>query len=328
MKEILVLAEHRMGVLRDITYEMLSKARDLAEKASAEMAAVLLGQDVDDFGEELSRRADKVLVIDDAHLKDFNAEAYQKVLSNLIDERRPALTMIGNTSFGMDLAPALAIELGIPLATDCIDVELGKGAVKVTRQIYGGKINTDVSLRKSDSYLVTIRPATFEATETAPVKGEIVRLDPPPGLNFEYKKFIGYVEPPPGEVDIAEADILVSVGRGIREEKNMPIIKELAVAIRGEVGCSRPIVDKDWLPKERQVGSSGKTVKPKLYVAVGISGSFQHVMGMKSSSIIVAINKDPKAPIFRIADYGVVDDLFKIVPALTQKLQELKQSAS
>lgn len=328
MNEILVLAEHRMGALRDITFEMLSKGRDLADNSGAELVAIILGQDEDGFTEKLAEKADKVLVVEDVDLKDFNAEAYQKVLSNLIDEHRPTLTMIGNTSFSMDLAPALAVELGIPLATDCIDVELNEGSVKVTRQIYGGKINTEVLLQKSDSYLITIRPATFEVTDTAPIKGEIIKVDPLPGLSFEYKKFVGYVEPPPGEVDIAEADILVSIGRGIRDEKNMPIIKELAAVLKGEVGCSRPIVDKDWLPKERQVGSSGKTVKPKLYVAVGISGSFQHVMGMKSSGLIVAINKDSKAPIFRIADYGVVDDLFKIVPALTQKLQDFKQLTS
>ena len=145
-------------------------------------------------------------------------------------------------------------------------------------------------------------------------------------MDVEQKRFVEYVEPPPGEVDIAEADVLVSIGRGIKDEKNLPMIQELAGSLKGEVGCSRPIVDKDWLPKDRQVGSSGKTVKPKLYIAAGISGSFQHVMGMKGAGLIIAINKDPKAPIFRIADYGVVDDMFKILPALNQKIQELKQS--
>ena len=138
---------------------------------------------------------------------------------------------------------------------------------------------------------------------------------------MEDKRFVEYVEPPLGEVDIAEAEVLVSIGRGIKDEKNLPLIQELAGALKGEVGCSRPIVDKDWLPKDRQVGSSGKTVKPKLYIAAGISGSFQHVMGMKGAGLIVAINKDPKAPIFRVADYGVVEDLFKISNALKENLK-------
>jgi len=232
---------------------------------------------------------------------------------------------MGHTSFGVDLAPALAVELGTPLATDCIDLTLKEGRVLVTRQVYGGKLNLEASLREADGYIATIRPATFEADEPRSEKGEVIKLEAP-AVDVESKRFVEYVEPPPGEVDIAEADILVSIGRGIKDEKNLPIVQELATALRGEVGCSRPIVDKDWLPKDRQVGSSGKTVKPKLYLAAGISGSFQHVMGMKGAGLIVAINKDPKAPIFRIADYGVVDDLFKIVPALTQKLQELKQS--
>jgi electron transfer flavoprotein alpha subunit len=325
MKELFVLAEHRMGEIREITFEMLSKGAKLAEKLGLDLTAVLLGCDVADFARDLAMRADRVLVFDDPRLKDFNAEAYQRVLSHLIRKRKPLLTLVGHTSFGIDLAPALAVELGIPLATDCIDLDMEDERVIVTRQIYEGKLNVEASLRRAESYLITIRPAIFPPGELRPVMGEIVELDPPPMGGLESKRFIGYLEPPPGEVDITEADIIVAVGRGIRDGKNIPLIQELAKAIKGEIGCSRPIVDKGWLPKERQVGSSGKTVKPSLYIAIGISGSFQHVMGMKGSRLIVAINKDPKAPIFRIADYGVVEDLFKIIPALTQKLQDLAE---
>jgi electron transfer flavoprotein alpha subunit len=324
MAELLALAEHRMGELRDVTLELLSKGRSLAEKNGLDLTAVLLGHGVDGFADELAGYADRVLVVDHLDYADFNAEAYQQALSSLIKERKPKFTLLGHTSFGVDLAPALAVELGTPLATDCIDLALEEGKVLVTRQVYGGKLNVEASLREADGYIVTIRPATFEADEPRSERGEVIKLEAPV-VDVEYKKFVEYVEPPPGEVDIAEADILVSIGRGIKDEKNLPLIRELAAALRGEVGCSRPIVDKDWLPKDRQVGSSGKTVKPKLYLAAGISGSFQHVMGMKGSGLIVVINKDLKAPIFRIADYGVVDDLFKIIPALTQKIQELKQ---
>ena len=324
MAELLALAEHRMGELREVTLELLSKGRSLAEENGLDLTAVLLGHGVDGFADELAGYADRVLALDHPDYTEFNAEAYQRALSTLIKERKPRLTLMGHTSFGVDLAPALAVELGAPLATDCIDLALEEGRVLVTRQVYGGKLNVEASLREAEGYIVTIRPATFEADEPRSERGEVVKLEAPI-VDVGYKKHVEYVEPPPGEVDIAEADVLVSIGRGIKDEKNLPMIQELAVALKGEVGCSRPIVDKDWLPKDRQVGSSGKTVKPKLYVAAGISGSFQHVMGMKGSGLIVVINKDPKAPIFRIADYGVVDDLFKIVPALTQKVKELKQ---
>jgi electron transfer flavoprotein alpha subunit len=325
MAELLVLAEHRMGELRDVTLELLSKGRVLADENGLDLTVVLFGHGIVGYADELSGYADNVLVIDHSDYADFNAEAYQQALSWLIGERKPKLTLMGHTSFGVDLAPALAVELGTPLATDCIDLSLDGSKVLVTRQVYGGKLNLEATLREADSYIVTIRPATFEADEPISERGEIIKLEAP-AVDVGHKRFIEYVESPPGEVDISEADILVSIGRGIKDEKNLPLIQELAAALRGEVGCSRPIVDKDWLPKDRQVGSSGKTVKPKLYLAAGISGSFQHVMGMKGAGLIVAINKDPKAPIFRIADYGVVDDLFKIVPALTQKVQELKQS--
>ena len=322
MVEIIVLAEHRQDIFRDVTFEILTKAKELADIHDLDFSAILLGSDCGGLANELVRHVDRVLLVDHPELLNFNSETYQRVLSQILIERKPRLLIMGHTSFGVDLAPALAVELDIPLATDCIDVEIVDKGLCVTRQIYGGKLNVLASLVESWCHVVTIRPATFEPSESGD-PGEIIALDVQLEA-VEEKLFEGYVEPLAGEVDIADAEIIVSIGRGIKDEKNLQIAKELASALKGEVGCSRPIVDKGWLPKDRQVGSSGKTVKPKLYIASGISGSFQHVMGMKASDLIVAVNKDSKAPIFRIADYGVVDDLFKILPALTNKIHEIK----
>jgi electron transfer flavoprotein alpha subunit len=192
--------------------------------------------------------------------------------------------------------------------------------------VYGGKVNVKAWLRDSDSYIVTIRPATFEAKEIQPLGGEIAEIESPLVEDIENKRFVEYVQPAAGEVDITSADVIVGVGRGIKDEENMQMVEDLASTLGGVLGCSRPIVDKEWLPKDRQVGTSGKTVKPKLYIAVGVSGAFQHVTGMKNSDLIIAINKDPKAPIFRVADYGVVDDLFKVLPALKGKIEEEKKA--
>jgi len=325
MKEIFVLAEHRRGELRDVTFEMLTKGGELSQKINADLAAVLLGHNVKEFAKRLADHAKKVLVVDDARLESFNAEAYQKVLSHLISERKPSLTLIGHTSFGIDLAPSLATELKVPLATDCIDLDFEGEKPIVVRQVYGGKVNVKATLRTSESYIVTLRPATFEVQEVKPLGGEIIEIPSPLKEDIPYKKFIEYFEPPAGEVDITAADVLVAVGRGIKDAENMSVVKKLAEALGGALACSRPIVDKGWLPSDRQVGTSGKTVKPKLYLAVGISGAFQHVSGMKNSDLIIAINKDPKAPIFRAADYGVVEDLFKVVPALTNRISEEKK---
>jgi len=328
MKEIFVLAEHRRGELRDVTFEMLTKGRELSQKTNMDLTAVLLGHNVKEIAKKLADHAKRVLIVDDARLENFNAEAYQKVLFHLISERKPPLTLIGHTAFGIDLAPSLATELKVPLATDCIDVDFEGEKFVVVRQVYGGKVNVKASLRTSESYIVTLRPATFEVQEVKPLGGEILEVPSPLKEDIPYKRFIEYFEPPAGEVDITAAGILVSVGRGIKDAENMPIAENLAKALGGVVSCSRPIVDKGWLPSDRQVGTSGKTVKPKVYIAVGISGAFQHVSGMKNSDLIIAINKDPKAPIFRAADYGVVEDLFKVLPALTNKILEVKKSSS
>jgi len=189
--------------------------------------------------------------------------------------------------------------------------------------MYGGKVNVKATVHKSESYIVTVRQAAFEAQKPS-MNGEIVEVPSPLTEEITEKRFVEYVLPPPGGVDITAADVLVGIGRGIKDENNMPVVEELAKTLGGVLACSRPIVDKGWLPSDRQVGASGKTVKPKLYIALGISGAFQHILGMKNSDLIIAVNKDPNAPIFSFADYGIVDDLFKIAPALKGKIHELK----
>jgi len=325
MAKILVLAEHRQGQLRDITFEMLTKAREIAEKTNAGLTAVLLGKNVRDHAKTLAEYSQKVLLVEDDRLENFNSDVYQKVLVHLIREHKPILTIIGHTSYGVELAPRLAAAMKIPLATDCIDLAFEGDAFIVTRQMYGGKVNVRAVLRKSESYMVTLRQAAFQAQKPpVPMNGQIEEIPSPLTEEITTKRFIEYVLPPPGGVDITAAEVLVGIGRGIKDQSNIPLVEELAKSLGGVLAFSRPIVDKGWLPSDRQVGTSGKTVKPKLYIALGISGAFQHVLGMKNSDLIIAVNKDPKAPIFSFSDYGVVEDLFKIVPVLKNKISELK----
>lgn len=322
--EILVLVEHRRGEMREITFEMLTKGRELAEKTRSRLSAIILGKNIKELAEVLARYAHRVLVVDDERFEFFNSDLYQQVLSNITREVKPVLTLIGHTSYGVDLAPSLAVSLNIPLVTDCLDIDLQDGRLMAFRQMYGGKINAKIEVKESESYIVTIRQGVFTARE-GDLKGEIVELSPPSIHERVKKKIVEYVFPRIGEVDISSSEILVAVGRGIKDQTNIPIAEELARTLGGVLACSRPIVDKGWLPPDRQVGSSGKTVKPKLYLALGISGAFQHVLGMKNSQLIISINKDPNAPIFNVSHYGVVDDLFKIVPALIKKIKEVKK---
>jgi len=325
MTEIFVLVEHRQGQIRDITFEMLTKARELAEKTNAELTAVMLGKDVKEHAKNLSEYAKSVLLVEDAKLENFNSDAYQKVLSNLIEEHKPLLTMIGHTSYGVELAPRLAAALNLPLAADCIDLAYENETFTVTRQMYGGKVNVKAAARKSESYIATVRQAAFTAQkQAAATGGQIVEVPSLLTEEITTKRFLEYILPPPSGVDITAAEKLVGIGRGIKDVANMPIVEELAKTLGAVLACSRPIVDKGWLPNDRQVGTSGKTVKPRLYIAIGISGAFQHVLGMKNSDLIIAINKDPNAPIFSFADYGVTEDLLKIVPAIKNKISEEK----
>ncbi len=323
MKEIFVLVEHRQGKIRDITYEMLGAGEKLAAAKSASVVAVLLGHGVKGLAEELAARASKVLVVEDEQLANFNSLVYQTVLLDLCSKYEPLVLLIGHTAFGMDLAPSLSVETNLPLVTDCIDLTLEENQLRAVRSIFGGKVNARLSVRESKGWIATVRPGTYSPVQSKEKKGTIlIEASPLKGL-VETKRFIEYLEAPLTGEDITQAEVIVSVGQGIGGPEHIPLVQEIAKNLGGVLACSRPVVDRNWLPKERQVGISGKTVKPKIYIAIGISGAFQHVTAMQGSETIIAINKDPRAPIFGIADYGVVEDLFKILPVLAQKTKEM-----
>lgn len=323
MNDIYVLVEHRQGKLRDISLEMLTKGLQLAEKVGGQTIAVLLGSKVDDFANQLTGYSDKVLYIDDPLFADNNSDKYQKVLVELIKERKPYLIMIGNTNQGVDLAPALAVELEIPFIMDVTGVEFINGKLQMLRQFYQGKVNAEYNFRGEPPYLFTFREAT-QVVPNAFKAGTIEKVQSPLNEDTNYRKFLEYIEAKAGDIDITQSEILVGVGRGLKEEKNMSLIEDLAKAINADICGSRAAVDMGWLPYDRQVGTTGKTVRPKLYIAIGISGACQHLAALKGARNIIAINKDPNAPIFNVADYAIVDDMFKVVPKLTEKLKELR----
>lgn len=321
MGEVFVVVEHRKGEVRDITFEMLFKAGELCRKFSYDLTAILLGGRDEAFVDDIVSRADRVIVFEGEELNEFNSDLYRDILYRLIEERRPFLTFIGHTSWGMDLGPALSVKTGYPLATDCVDILIEDGRPMVIRQIYSGKVFSRVCFKESQGYLVTVRPGAFLVPEDVEgYRGEVIKKELPIDLPEPKRRFIEFVDTGAGEVDITQADLLISIGRGIGEEEKIEVMKELAKVMNGTLSCSRPIVDKNWLPKYHQVGTSGKSVRPKVYLAFGISGAFQHVAGITGAGTVIAINKDKKAPIFRVADYGVVDDLFKVVDALKGKL--------
>lgn len=321
MSGILVLVEHLRGEVRDVTYEMLARAGSLALAAKQTVSAVVLEAPGGVIAGKVEGLCDNLISVEDAGLKDFNAEAYQQALGDIIGSEKPSLVMMAHSAQGVDLAPSLAVTTGLPLVSDVIGISRDDKGYLLTRQMYAGKLNADWRF-KAESGMVTVRAAAFKA---GAVKRESKRSSRALLVSLR-RKFLGYEEAPSTGVDITKATSIVAVGRGIKEQRNLALVEQFAKRIGAEVACSRPVIDAGWMGKERQIGSSGKTVKPKLYIGLGISGAFQHIAGIKGAETIVAINKDPNAPIFSIAQFGIVGDIMKVLPALETTIMELKGS--
>jgi len=312
---VLAVAEHRRGDLRDVSFELVTAGRELADELGVDLEMAVIGGDVERFADELNRESvDTIYTV--AEGEEFNHGIYTQAIEQLHAELDPEALLLPNSVNGLDHAPALAERLDLPLVTDVIALEGGE-TVEVTREQYGGKVETTYEVGTEQSVL-TIRPAewpTANASGDATVEAFEADIDGD-ALGTTVN---GFEEVAGGDVDITEADVLVSIGRGIEEEENIPLIEELADALGATLSSSRPIVDNGWLPQNRQVGQSGKVVTPDVYIAIGISGAVQHVAGMKGADTIIAINTDPNAPIYDIADYGIVDDLFEVVPELIEE---------
>lgn len=323
MRDVFVLAEHRCGELRDVSLEMLAAAAHVAPAIGGRVVCVLLGSGVDTYAGKLAGYSDKVLYIDDPLFTHYNSEHVQAAMAALIRQHNPALVLMAHTTQGVDMAPALAVQLNAPFVTDIVDLRLADGQIQPVRTYFQGKIHANYSFRGGQPYLATVRESSFCVPEPAK-NGVIEKIESPVKEACTYRRFVEYIETVVADVDITQAEVIVAVGRGIKEDKNMAMIEELAAAVNGVIAGSRAATDAGWIPHDRQIGTSGKTVKPRLYIAVGISGASQHLVGMKGAKTIVAINKDPNAPIFSVADYAIIDDLFKVVPKMTEKFLELK----
>jgi len=307
---VLVVAEHRRGDLRDVSYEAITAGRELADKRGSDLHVAVIGGDVDAFAEELNREGvDAIHAVDDG--EEFDHNAYRTAAAALADRLDAGAVVTPNSVNGLDYAPALAEALGVTLVTDAVGIDYDDG-LTVTREMYGSKVETTVDVA-GDRFVLTVRGGEWPPAEgVGDATVEAADVDVPESG----ARVTGFEEVGGGDIDIADADVLVSVGRGIEEEENLELVEELADALGATLSASRPIVDNGWLPKNRQVGQSGKVVTPDVYIAVGISGAVQHVAGMKGSDTIIAVNTDPNAPIFDIADYAIVGDLFDVVPEL------------
>jgi electron transfer flavoprotein alpha subunit len=315
--DVLAVAEHRRGELRDVSYELVTAGRELADATGGDLHLAVISGDVDAFAADLNLDGvDRIHTVD--YGEEFNHDVYVQAVEALAGEVDPSVVLMSNTVNGLDYAPAVANALSLPLVTDVIDFEWD-GGLTATREMFGSKVETTIEV-DAERVAVTIRPGEWPPADEGG-SAEIAAFDAEIDEGAIRSRVTGFEEASTGDVDISEAEVLVSVGRGIEEEENIELVRELAEALGATLSASRPIVDNGWLPKNRQVGQSGKVVTPKVYLAIGISGAVQHVAGMKGAETIVAINTDPNAPIFDIADYGIVGDLFDVVPALIDEFE-------
>ncbi|MBK7497779.1 MAG: electron transfer flavoprotein subunit alpha/FixB family protein [Ignavibacteriales bacterium] len=318
--KILAILEQREGSLKKVSYEVASVASKLAKELNLEVEAVVVGNDVNDLNNISKYGIQKIIHLKNSEFSNYTSSGYTEAISNYSKEVNAVCLIVGNTSLGNDLAPRLAVKLNSGCITDCVNLQVESGEVIATRPIYAGKAFTKVKL-SSVVKVFTIRPNVFKAElyENGTSNIEIKGISSP-----NLKSKVVSFKKSEGKLDVAEADIIVSGGRGMKGPENFNLIESLADSLGAAVGASRAVVDAGWRPHREQVGQTGKTVSPSLYVACGISGAIQHLAGMSTSKYIVAINKDKDAPIFSVADYGIAGDLFEILPVLTEEIKKIR----
>ncbi len=321
MAQFFAYIVHKNGVADDTAYELINAAKKIDPSAAVTAIVTGSGADLDKVADEVAASYPEVWKISNDALAYPNAEVVRKALLNNLPS--DAVILMPHDTFGMDLAPGLSIKLDAAFVSDVADFEGVEGTdIKVIRQEFSGQVSTHVKVDMAGGAVITVRPGVFQPDESKSAGGSVT--DKEAGDVSAKRKYLEVLVAEVGDVDITKSEVLVSVGRGIEDQDNLEIIHELAEAMGADVACSRPIVDAKWLEKSRQVGTSGLTVKPKVYLALGISGSFQHMGGIKGNPFIVAINKNPKAPIFQLADVGIEEDILEFVPELTEAINDAK----
>ena len=321
-KGVWIVAEQREGALRKVSFELASTARKLADQLGEEVGAVLLGSGVEAMAAQLGKYGvDKVFVADNPALEPYTTDANAAAVAKAVKENDPSILLLGASTQGKDLSARLVGKLATGMATDCTDVKIADGKLLAIRPMYAGKCFGEVVVTGAPQ-MASLRPNVFTIVENAKA-GTVVKFDPALDAAQLKTKVLEVQKEAAGKIDVSEANIIVSGGRGMKGPEGYAILEELAKLLSAAVGASRAAVDAGWRPQSDQVGQTGKVVSPNLYIACGISGAIQHLAGMGSSKYIVAINKDPEAPIFARADYGIVDDLFKVVPELTKEVKAL-----
>lgn len=320
MGNVLILTEHQNGHLKKVSFELASKASELASHMGGEVQAVVIGSHVAGVSDLGKYGVKKIFTLFEASLEKYNTENYAAILSHIIQEHRPDIVLAVAGSMGKDLLPRVAARLKTGLMTDCTDLKMEGGKLVATRPIYAGKAFVDVKIPESTPQMATIRPNSFPIHERGG-GAQVIPVVIPLGETRARMKEV--VQGAHQGVDLTEAEVVVAGGRSLKSAENFKLLEELANVLGGAVGASRAAVDSGYVSHDIQVGQTGKTVNPKLYIACGISGAIQHLAGMRTSKVIVAINKDPEAPIFKKADYGIVEDLFRVVPLLTKELKKV-----
>ena len=335
-KGVFVFAQQVDNVIGNIAFELIGKGKELAKDLGTEVTAVLVGSNVKGLADELAEYgADKVIVVDDPELKEYRTEPYAHALASVIEKYKPEIFLVGATAIGRDLGPRVSARIHTGLTADCTQLEIGDFPINpipgkeqkhnqllMTRPAFGGNTIATIACPDFRPQMATVRPGVMQKrVKVAGVKANVEEFNPGFTPDNKYVEILKVVKVVTDTVDIMDAKILVSGGRGVGSAENFKLLDDLAAVIGGTVSCSRAVVDAGWKPKDLQVGQTGKTVRPNVYFAIGISGAIQHLAGMEESDIIIAINKDADAPIFDVADYGIVGDLNKIVPKLTEALK-------